>query len=82
MNGKEFEPIRIRIMQEAYELADRGDAEGYNSVKVMCNDVQNLLRKEWVDLDIKEVDPLCEKYRDQPYKLYVEIRNLLKERNT
>jgi hydroxymethylglutaryl-CoA reductase len=37
-------------MQEAYELADRGDAEGYNSVKVMCNDVQNLLRREWVGL--------------------------------
>ena len=50
MNNKDFEPIRIRIMQEAYELADRGDAEGYNSVKVMCNDVQNLLRREWVGL--------------------------------
>ena len=50
MNNKDFERIRIRIMQEAYELADRGDAEGYNSVKVMCNDVQNLLRREWVGL--------------------------------
>ena len=50
MNNKEFEPIRIRIMQEAYELADRGDVEGYNAVKVMCNDVQNLLKREWVGL--------------------------------
>jgi hypothetical protein len=38
-------------------------------------------KREWVDLDIKEVNPLCEKYKDQPYKLYVEIRNLLKEKN-
>jgi len=55
MNNKDFEPIRIRIMQEAYELADRGDAEGYNSVKVMCNDVQNLLRRKWVGLTDEEV---------------------------
>ena len=34
-----LEPIRIRIMSEAYDLADRNDSEGYNSVKVMCSDV-------------------------------------------
>ena len=28
MTNDEFEPIRIRIMQEAYDLADRNDAEG------------------------------------------------------
>jgi len=56
MNNKDFEPIRIRIMQEAYELADRGDAEGYNSVKVMCNDVQNLLGREWVGLTDEEIE--------------------------
>jgi hypothetical protein len=39
-------------------------------------------RREWVDLGIEEVDPICEKYKDQPYKLYVEIRNLLKDKNT
>ena len=43
MNNKDFEPIRVRIMQEAYELADRNDAEGYNAVKVMCGDVQKML---------------------------------------
>jgi Iap family predicted aminopeptidase len=26
-------------MSEAYDLADRGDFEGYNAVKVMCGDV-------------------------------------------
>ena len=56
MNNKDFEPIRIRIMQEAYELADRGDSEGYNSVKVMCNDVQNLLRREWVGLTNEQIE--------------------------
>jgi hypothetical protein len=39
-------------------------------------------KREWVDLDIEEVDLLCEKYKDQRRKLYVEIRNLLKEKNT
>jgi hypothetical protein len=40
-------------------------------------------KREWVDLDIEEVDSICEKYKDhQPRKLYVEIRNLLKEKNT
>ena len=43
MNNKDFEPIRVRIMQEAYELADRNDSEGYNAIKVMCGDVQRML---------------------------------------
>ena len=37
--------IRVRIMCEAYDLADRGDTEGYNSVKVMCSDVLALINK-------------------------------------
>ena len=35
----DIEKIRVRIMSEAYDLADRGDFEGYNAVKVMCGDV-------------------------------------------
>ncbi len=35
--------LRTRIMSEAYDLADRGDSEGYNSVKVMCSDVLALI---------------------------------------
>ena len=35
----DIEQIRVRIMSEAYDLADRGDVEGYNAVKVMCGDV-------------------------------------------
>jgi hypothetical protein len=45
MTNEDFEPVRIRIMQEAYNLADRNDTEGYNSVKVMCSEVQNLLQR-------------------------------------
>ena len=38
-------PIRVRIMQEAYDLADRDDSEGYNSVKVMCSEVLGMINK-------------------------------------
>ena len=57
MNNKDFEPIRVRIMQEAYELADRNDAEGYNAVKVMCGDVQKMLspKRTWVGLTKEEI---------------------------
>jgi hypothetical protein len=41
-----LEPMRTRIMSEAYDLADRGDSEGYNSVKVMCSDVLALIETE------------------------------------
>ena len=65
MNNKDFEPIRIRIMQEAYNLADEGSVEGYNAVKVMCGDVQKMLppQREWVGLTDEElrefdVDPI------------------------
>jgi hypothetical protein len=46
MSNEDFEPIRRRIMVEAYELADR-DVEGYNAIKVMCGDVQKMLPAQW-----------------------------------
>ena len=39
MTKEDIKQIRQRIMCEAYDLADRGDHEGYNAVKVMCSDV-------------------------------------------
>ena len=39
----DIEQIRVRIMSEAYDLADRGDLEGYNAIKVMCGDVLELI---------------------------------------
>ena len=56
MNNKDFEPIRVRIMQEAYELADRNDSEGYNAIKIMCGDVQSMLppQRTWVGLTDEE----------------------------
>ena len=39
---EKFEPIRIRIMQEAYDCADRNEVEAYNSIKVMCSEVLRL----------------------------------------
>ena len=57
--------IRVRIMCEAYDLADRGDTEGYNSVKVMCSDVLALINKyiappkrEWVGLTPYEIQEI------------------------
>ena len=65
MTNEDFEPIRVRIMQEAYELADRNDSEGYNAIKVMCGDVQEMLppQRTWVGLTDEElrgfdVDPV------------------------
>ena len=65
MNNKDFEPIRVRIMQEAYELADRNDAEGYNAVKVMCGDVQKMLspKREWVGLTEEDLKLLSAEWR-------------------
>lgn len=39
---EKFEPMRIRIMQEAYDCADRNEFEAYNSIKVMCSEVLRL----------------------------------------
>ena len=57
---KSVNPIRVRIMQEAYDLADRGDSEGYNSVKVMCSDVLAMIDKlldaqQWQALSKEEI---------------------------
>lgn len=39
------EPIRIRIMFAALDCADKSDTESYNTVKVMCNDVLEMLNE-------------------------------------
>ena len=76
MNNKDFEPIRVRIMQEAYELADRNDSESYNAIKVMCGDVQRMLppKRPWVGLTDEEI----EKGREQAFRW---AENALKEKN-
>lgn len=74
-------PQRPRLDQGAdYE---RGFIDGMQEQMRRSVDraVNAMAKREWVDLDIREVDQICEKYKDQPYKVYVEIRNLLKERN-
>ena len=40
-----LEPIRVRIMQEAYDCADRDEREAYNSVKVMCGEVLEMIEE-------------------------------------
>ena len=62
MKNKKFEAIRIRIMEEAYELADRNDAEGYNSVKLMCGDVKILLGDEMNENTVEDIEIIkCER---------------------
>jgi hypothetical protein len=79
--------IRVRIMCEAYDLADRGDTEGYNSVKVMCSDVLALINKyiappkQWVGLTLNEAEDLYEKYTDRA-ELINAVDKLLEEKNT
>ena len=51
----DIKQIRVRIMSEAYDLADRGDHEGYNAIKVMCSDVLELIGKQWVGLTADEI---------------------------
>ena len=97
ISNKDFEPIRIRIMQEAYELADNNDPEGYNAIKVMCGDVQKMLspQRTWVGLTDEEVKQLYTQIQEQvdkhwtdggtsmmfPTTLYKAFEAKLKERN-
>jgi hypothetical protein len=53
-----LESIRIRMMREAYDLADEGNVEGYNAIKVTCSDVLCIIR-EWLvslDFDIEKAE--------------------------
>lgn len=52
--------VRVRIMQEAYDCADRGEVEAYNSVKVMCSEVLALL-----DLAVAAEREACAKVCDE-----------------
>ena len=81
MNNEKFEPIRLRIMKEAYNLADRGDAEGYNAIKVMCDEIQKMLKREWVGLTRNEELDIEERAK-HPLEFYRNIEAKLKEKNT
>ncbi len=60
-----FEPIRIRIMQEAYDCADRGETEAYNSIKVMYSDIQPLI-EALVDQAVKKEREACALIAETP----------------
>ena len=85
MSNKDFEPIRIRIMQEAYELADSNNPEGYNAIKVMCGDVQKMLspQRTWVGLTDEEIQECLQGLPTQTIDVYARrIEAKLKEKNT
>ena len=71
MTNEEFEPIRIRIMKEAYDLSDKDDAEGFNAIKVMCGDIQNFLQRTWVGLTDEELKNLFDAEIDRKHADYL-----------
>ena len=75
----DIEQIRVRIMSEAYDLADRGDHEGYNAIKVMCSDVLELIGKQWVGLTDEEVKYIADSEWEEAFVRLVEAK--LKEKN-
>ena len=82
MTNEEFEPVRIRIMKEAYDLADKNDTEGYNSVKAMCGNVQTLLQRQWVGLTGAEVNHILAENVGYLERMMKEVEAKLKEKNT
>ncbi len=56
---EKFEPMRIQIMQEAYDCADRNEVESYNSIKVMCSEVLRLA-EEMVLAEREQCAKVCE----------------------
>ena len=56
---EKFEPMRIRMMQEAYDCADRNEVEAYNSIKVMCGEVLRMA-EELVLAEREACAKLCE----------------------
>jgi hypothetical protein len=88
---KQVDPIRVRIMQEAYDLADRDDSEGYNSVKVMCSEVLGMIdrlldERQWQGLTDEEIKEIIGPWGDTPIKgytrkLFDQIEAKLKEKN-
>ena len=68
-------------MKEAYNLADRGDSEGYNAIKVMCDEIQKMLKREWVGLTDAEVESWRGNYDFFDSALVREVEAKLKEKN-
>lgn len=82
---EQVDPIRVRIMQEAYDLADRDDSEGYNSVKVMCSEVLGMIdrlldERQWQGLTKKEFLAAVDGLEDLE-DCWVAIEAKLKEKN-
>lgn len=61
-----LEPIRVRIMQEAYDCADRDEREAYNSVKVMCGEVLEMV-EELINAEREACAKVCDEYSQSRY---------------
>jgi hypothetical protein len=63
-----FEPMRIRMMQEAYDCADRNEVEAYNSIKVMCGEVLRMA-EELVLAEREACAKVCDQFIDEMQKV-------------
>ena len=81
MTNDEFEPLRIRIMKEAYDLADRNDTEGFNAVKAMCSDVQKLIESPdaWQVRIVKECARFADEYVSEGFGVHYSVGDELKK---
>jgi hypothetical protein len=78
------EGARTRIMKEALDLADRGDSEGYNAIKVMCSDVLAMLaqiQRPWVNLTNAEIGEIYRAGWANNMDFAEAIQKALKEKN-
>jgi hypothetical protein len=60
---EQIESARIRMMQEAYNFADKGDFESYNGIKVMATDILALIENA-VDAEREACADICEGHYD------------------
>jgi hypothetical protein len=51
LTDDDLEPLRIRIMGEAYNAADEGQSEAYNAIKVLCAVLLDLVKRAVTSLD-------------------------------
>ncbi len=63
---EKFEPMRIRMMQEAYDCADRNEVEAYNSIKVMCGEVLRMA-EELVLAEREACAKVCDEHAKRNY---------------
>lgn len=74
----DLEPLRIRIMGEAYNAADEGQSEEYNAIKVLCAVLLDLVKRAVTSLDTANSKEAQLDYIAQQIKSVVSSFNISK----